>query len=146
MGHFEKLADLFKALSDPTRLKIVKFLAEQRQPKCVNALTHQLDISQSAVSQHLKILKQAEIVKGSRSGNFVHYELNDVYLDAIKSRLLESGGNDFLIISNAGQFSFGSNFWNQQDRIKLLEEQLSNLQSKTSEIESLIDQLKKEDS
>ena len=122
MENLEKLAELFKSLSDPTRLKIIKFLSQHKQPKCVNALTKHFDISQSAVSQHLKVLKQAEIVKGERRGNFVHYQLNDAYFDSLKQRLLESKGNDFLIISNSGMFSFGSNFWSQQNRIRILEE------------------------
>ncbi len=145
MENLEKLAELFKALSDPTRLKIVKFLAEHKRPKCVNALTKRLDISQSAVSQHLKVLKQAEIVKGERRGNFVHYELNDVYIDSIRKRLLETEGNDFLVVSSGGLFSFGSNFWNQQNRIRVLEEQLTELHSKTSRIETLITELKNGD-
>ncbi len=143
MENLVKLADLFKALSDPTRLKIVKFLSEHKRPKCVNALTKQLNISQSAVSQHLKVLKQAEIVKGERRGNFVHYELNDAHLDSVRNRLLETEGNDFLVISNNGLFNLGPNFWNSENRVKILEEQLTDLQSKTSEIESQINQLKK---
>ncbi len=146
MENLEKLADLFKALSDPTRLKIVKILSQHKRPKCVNALTKVLDISQSAVSQHLRILKQAEVVKGERRGNFVHYTLNEIHLDSIRNRLHETDGNDFLIVCNDALFSFGSNFWNQQTRIKVLEEHLSNLQGKTSEIESLIQKLKKENS
>lgn len=144
MENLEKLAELFKALSDPTRLKIVKFLSKHQRPKCVNALTKQLDISQSAVSQHLKVLKQAGIVKGERAGNFVHYQLNDTHLDSIRNRLLETKGNDFLVISSDGFFSFGTSFWDRLNQIKNLEDQLTDLQGRTSEIESLICQLKKE--
>ena len=142
MENLEKLADLFKALSDPTRLRIIKLLSENKLPRCVNALTKQLDISQSAVSQHLKILKQAGIVNGERRGNFVHYTLNDVYFDSIRNRLNDAGYNDFLVVDNNGLFFIGIEFWDKQARLKELEDQLSNLQNKTSEIEGMISRLR----
>ncbi len=145
MENLERLSEVFKALSDPTRLKIVKVLSEHTRPKCVNALTKHLDISQSAVSQHLKILKQADIVKGERAGNFVHYALNRSFVESLKSQFKNSNGEEFFVINNNGQFNFGTKFWNQQNRIKILEDQLSELQNKTGEIQSLIDQLKKSD-
>ncbi len=143
MENLEKLAELFKALSDPTRLKLVKFLSQHKRPKCVNALTKSLNISQSAVSQHLKVLKQADIVIGERRGNFVHYEYNGAHMESIKKRLLESEGNDFLVIDSSGLFSFGSDFWTSENQIRLLEDHLTTLQKKTSEIESILQQLKK---
>ncbi len=83
---------------------------------------------------------------GVRRGNFVHYELNEIHLESIKNRLQETEGDDFLVISSSGLFSFGSDFWSQQNQIKVLEGHLSDLQSKTSEIETLIQNLKKKDS
>lgn len=146
MDNLEKLALVFKALSDPTRLRIVKMLSQHPKPICVNGLTNRLDISQSAVSQHLRLLKQAGLVTGERRGNFIHYALNQMDIDAIRSRLMETKGDDFLVISNEGPLSFGPEFWDKNNQIKALEDHLSDLQSKTSEIESLIQQLKKEDS
>lgn len=146
MENLEKLASVFKALSDPTRLKIVKLLCQRKQPICVNGLTNHLDISQSAVSQHLKVLKQADLVKGERRGNFIHYELNVEDLDAFRKQLLETQGEDFLVFSNNGNFSFGTSFWDKKYNIKVLEEHLSKLQNKTSEIESMIRMLKEEKS
>ena len=71
----EEDAALFKALSDPTRLKIVHILCHQPEPQglCVNALAGLLGITQSAVSQHLRILKNVGLVKGERQGYHVHY-------------------------------------------------------------------------
>ena len=146
MENLEKLALLFKALSDPTRLRIVKMLSQHHKPICVNGLTNRLEITQSAVSQHLRILKQACLVSGERRGNFIHYTLNQMDIDAIRSRLMESKGDDFLVISNDGPISFGPEFWDKDNQIKALEDHLSALQSKTSEIETLIHRLKKEDS
>lgn len=76
MENFEKAASMFKVLSDPTRLKIVKLLAESGGPLCVNAITHRLGVSQSAVSQHLRVLRQTGMATGDRSGFNVHYSLN----------------------------------------------------------------------
>lgn len=144
MENLEKLADLFKALSDPTRLRIVKHLCQHEGTRCVNALTRQLSISQSAVSQHLRTLKQSGIVYGERMGNFVHYRINDSYFEVLRKKLLEVEGRDFLVVSGSGLFSFGPGFWDQQSRITELEEKLVDLRQKTEEIEFMIDQLKDE--
>ena len=76
MDELEKLAEQFKAFSDLTRLKLIKLLSESKNPLCVNALSNKLSVTQSAVSQHLRILKQAGIVTGSRSGYHVHYKID----------------------------------------------------------------------
>ena len=49
MDKVEELSELYKALSDPTRLRLVKLLAEHEGSLCVNALAHRLGVSQSAV-------------------------------------------------------------------------------------------------
>lgn len=69
---------LFSALSDPTRLKLVKLLQRQRERDalCVNALADRLGVSQSAVSQHLRVLKGIGLVKGTRRGGQIHYFIN----------------------------------------------------------------------
>ena len=76
MDNVEELAELFKAISDVTRLRLIKLLAESRKPLCVNALSNKLGVSQSAVSQHLRILRQAGLVSGQRCGYYVHYSLD----------------------------------------------------------------------
>jgi len=79
----EEQAAVFAVLSDPTRLKLVKLLCSQRQPDalCVNALAGLLGITQSAVSQHLRILKSIGLVKGERRGYHIHYFINHVALE-----------------------------------------------------------------
>jgi DNA-binding transcriptional ArsR family regulator len=76
MDNVEELAELFKAISDVTRLRLIKLLGENRKPLCVNALSNKLGVSQSAVSQHLRILRQAGLVSGQRCGYYVHYSLD----------------------------------------------------------------------
>ncbi len=106
MDGLEELAELFKALSDPTRLRLVKLLSEQAPGECpsecnghtflcVNALAHRLGVTQSAVSQHLRVLRQAGLVRGVRHGPFVHYSLAQDGLENYKAALRETLGEDF---------------------------------------------------
>lgn len=70
------MADMIKAikaLGDKTRLKIIKLLLIKRF--CVNALARRLEISESAVSQQLKILREAGLVLGEKEGYYVHYSV-----------------------------------------------------------------------
>ena len=71
----ERQAALFAALGDPTRLRLFKLLINQRVPDalCVNAMAIILGVTQPAVSQHLRVLKNAGLVKGERRGYRVHY-------------------------------------------------------------------------
>ena len=69
----ETIVKIFKALSNDVRLEILSLLADG--PLCVNVLVNRLDVSQPAVSQHLKILENAGLVKGSKMGYRVHYSL-----------------------------------------------------------------------
>ncbi|MCP4539045.1 MAG: winged helix-turn-helix transcriptional regulator [Chloroflexi bacterium] len=106
MDKIEELAEIFKALSDPTRLRLVKLLSEHslhdcsnecngQDFLCVNALAHQLGVTQSAVSQHLRVLRQARIVRGVRRGHFMHYSIDQDGLGQYKAKLLETLGEDF---------------------------------------------------
>jgi ArsR family transcriptional regulator len=74
----EEQAAVFAALGDPTRLKLVRHLCREchGQAVCVNYLASVLNITPSAVSQHLKVLKAVGLVKGERRGYFVHYCIN----------------------------------------------------------------------
>lgn len=78
MASAEKQAAVFAALADPTRLKLVKLLCRQRDPDalCVNALAMMLEVSQSAVSQHLRVLRAIGLVEAKRRGYRVHYFIN----------------------------------------------------------------------
>jgi DNA-binding transcriptional ArsR family regulator len=103
MDEIEELAEIFKALSDPTRLRLVKLLSECLPDECkvalcVNALAHKVGVTQSAVSQHLRVLRQAGLVRGERRGYFVHYSLDQERLEQYKARLLETLGEEFVVI------------------------------------------------
>jgi len=66
--------ELFHALSDETRLEIVDMLRSGE--RCVCDLTDALDAAQSRLSFHLRVLKDAGIVRDRRDGRWVHYELD----------------------------------------------------------------------
>ncbi|MEN8190152.1 MAG: metalloregulator ArsR/SmtB family transcription factor [Thermodesulfobacteriota bacterium] len=67
---------VMKALSDPGRVKIIKLL-EQRE-LCVCELFGLLDLAQSTVSKHLKILEEADLVTFRKKGQWIHYRLREV--------------------------------------------------------------------
>ncbi|TDL82095.1 ArsR/SmtB family transcription factor [Peribacillus frigoritolerans] len=78
----EKLTKFMQAMSDPTRLKILSLLHAADQN--VSDIVSKLDISQSAVSHQLKILKNAQLVNGIRVGQTVRYSLvNQLMLERI---------------------------------------------------------------
>ena len=83
----EEQVAIFGALADPTRLRLVKLLCRQRDPDalCVTALAAILGITQSAVSQHLRILKAIGLVKGERLGYHIHYFINREALERYRN-------------------------------------------------------------
>ena len=70
-----ELLSVFKALSDETRLRIVKLL--ENGELCVCHIVAAVDMSQSKISFHLKTLKDAGLVKDRRDGKWMHYRLNE---------------------------------------------------------------------
>ena len=82
-----ELFDILKALGDETRYCLVKLLLQY--DFCVGALAKQLDMSESAVSQHLKVLRNAGIVKGEKRGYFTHYYIDRDYLRNAAKKLAE---------------------------------------------------------
>lgn len=67
------LVSVFKALADPTRLRIIKLL--EKKSMCVCELTAVLGIKQPSVSHHLGILKRAGLVEDIRNGQWIDYKL-----------------------------------------------------------------------
>jgi ArsR family transcriptional regulator, arsenate/arsenite/antimonite-responsive transcriptional repressor len=99
-------AEIFKALGDSTRLKILKILSIKGSVLCVGKIACILDISQPAVSQHLKVLKNAGLVEADRQGFHMHYRIkNDTLkLYGIKTEdLLKPLSYDIEIRENCGE-------------------------------------------
>ncbi|MBI5056706.1 MAG: winged helix-turn-helix transcriptional regulator [Nitrospirae bacterium] len=78
-------AELFKLLSVDKRIEIIELL--KKEPMSVNALADALGITQSAVSQHLRVLKSAGLVKDERQGYWIYYSLNRDTLEKCRERL-----------------------------------------------------------
>ncbi len=71
----KELARLLKVLSVETRVRIVQLL--KGRALCVNALAARLNVTQGAVSQHLRIMRDAGLLTDDKRGYFVHYRLNE---------------------------------------------------------------------
>lgn len=71
----EELTTIFKALSDETRLRIIKLL--EQGELCVCDITAALDMVQPKVSFHLSTLKEAGLIKDRKQGKWIHYSINE---------------------------------------------------------------------
>ncbi|BCS97706.1 hypothetical protein DSLASN_33380 [Desulfoluna limicola] len=78
---------VMKALSDPSRVKIIKAL--QHRSLCVCELREALGLAQSTVSKHLKVLEEAELVSFEKDGLWVNFQLNDRPDNAYATAMLE---------------------------------------------------------
>lgn len=83
--YIEKTAEIFKALSCTTRLKIVVGLIDKNECN-VNKMAEGLNLPQPNVSQHLTILKNAGIIEGYRKGNQICYKVvNEFVIKIVKT-------------------------------------------------------------
>ncbi len=73
----EEYTDVFKALSDQTRLKIIWLLSHANTELCVCEIMDSLNESHYNISRHIKILKGARMVKGNKVGRWVYYHLSE---------------------------------------------------------------------
>lgn len=75
------LQQTLKALADPTRREILNLL--KGGPKSAGELCERFDISGAAVSRHLSVLKEADLIEDTRDGKYIYYELNATVLEEI---------------------------------------------------------------
>ena len=87
MSDARKLAKVFRALSVEARVRIVQLLKERSL--CVNALAARLRVTPAAVSQHLRVMRDAGLVTDEKRGYFVHYRLNELTLAAWREVIVE---------------------------------------------------------
>lgn len=87
MAIIPETIQILSALADNNRCKIVKELLTRDY--CVGGLARKLDITEAAVSQHLKILKEAGIISGEKRGYYRHYRVNKESLLNAANRLIE---------------------------------------------------------
>ena len=74
----QALADTFRILGDPTRVRIVDALASGQL--CVHEISEHIGISESAVSHHLRLMRSMRIVRARREGRCVYYTLDDQHV------------------------------------------------------------------
>lgn len=91
-GSVSELADLFRLLGDPTRLRIV--LACLEGPVAVHDIAARHDLSSSLASHHLRRLRAARIVKADRQGKQVFYIAADQHISSVLTDLLEHIAED----------------------------------------------------
>lgn len=77
----DKMAEMFKALGDPTRVRLIYALSQKEL--CVHDLSVILDMGQSAISHQLRYLRNLRIVKRRKEGKTVFYSLNDAHVEQI---------------------------------------------------------------
>jgi DNA-binding transcriptional ArsR family regulator len=78
-------ASWFRALADATRVQIVSLLARRGQPMTVGAITAEVQVGQSTVSEHLKVLAGVRFVLAERQGTATYYRVNDACLQCFPS-------------------------------------------------------------
>ena len=83
----EAIAELFKGFADTTRVQILSLLA--RQELCVTEIAERVEISQSAISHQLRLLKQMHLIKFRREGKNILYSLADDHVLTILEMGLE---------------------------------------------------------
>jgi len=82
-----QLAEIFRSLSDPNRIRIISILAKAETN--VGALAEPIGISESAVSHHLRGLRQMRLVRARKSGRQVFYSLDDEHIYELYQRGLD---------------------------------------------------------
>lgn len=84
----ESIAELFKGFADPTRVHILSLLLAKEE-LCVTDIAGEVDISQSAISHQLRLLKQMHLIKFRREGKNILYSLADDHVKTILQMGLE---------------------------------------------------------
>ena len=75
------LQQTLKALADPIRREILNLLKKGRMP--AGEITAHFSVSAPAISRHLSVLKEADLIRDTREGKFIYYELNASVLEEI---------------------------------------------------------------
>ena len=75
------LAELYKIFGDSTRIKIINILIDNEL--CVNQISEKTNVSQSAISHQLRILKSSKLIKYRKEGNSIFYSLADDHVEKI---------------------------------------------------------------
>ncbi len=134
-----KQAELFKVLGVETRIRIIELL-KQKGPLGANEMSEILGITPSAVSQHLKILKHAGLVRNERKGYWIPYEIDPT--------ALEKCGEFLSTICTCGCEGSGrfreAELSKAEDKVALLTKYEQELQEELKKVQGQLEELKKE--
>lgn len=83
-----KLADQLRAIAHPARLALLQRIAQSNDCICTD-LSKEMRLAQATISQHLKVLKEIGIIKGTIEGNSVCYCIDEKFLRSFKSDFME---------------------------------------------------------
>ena len=86
------IQNTLKALSDPIRREILDMLKAGRLP--AGEIAEKFPVSGAAVSKHLSVLKEADLIRDTREGKFIYYELNTSVLEEVMLWLVTLKGED----------------------------------------------------
>lgn len=86
------MQDTLRALADPTRRTILKLL--QKGSLSAGEISERFDITGAAISRHLSVLKDADLIRDRREGKFIYYELNTSVLEEIMLFLTDLKGDN----------------------------------------------------
>lgn len=86
------LQQTMKALADPTRREILNLLKAGK--RSAGEITSHFDITAAAISRHLSVLKEADLIQDTREGKFIYYELNVSVLEEILLWITELKGEE----------------------------------------------------
>ena len=87
-----RLAELFQALGDPTRVRIISALSLTEM--CVCDLAASLSMSQSAISHQLRLLRALRLVRAEKRGRMVYYALDDAHVSGLFRQGMEHVAHD----------------------------------------------------
>ena len=134
-----KQAELFKILGVETRIRIIELL-KQKGPLGANEMSEILGITPSAVSQHLKILKHAGLVRNERKGYWIPYEIDPT--------ALEKCGEFLSTVCTCGCEGSGrfreAELSKAEDKVALLTKYEQELQEELKKVQDQLEELKKE--
>jgi DNA-binding transcriptional ArsR family regulator len=134
-----KQAELFKILGVETRIRIIELL-KQKGPLGANEMSEILGVTPSAVSQHLKILKHAGLVRNERKGYWIPYEIDPT--------ALEKCGEFLSTVCTCGCEGSGrfreAELSKAENKVALLTKYEQELQEELKKVQGQLEELKKE--
>lgn len=116
------LQNTLKALSDPTRREILNLLKEGRMS--AGEIVEKFSVSGAAISRHLSVLKEADLIRDERDGKFIYYDINTSVLEEIMLWItdLKGDGENAQKIQNNNDNNLGGDSSSHSDRSDSVEE------------------------